>query len=190
MAQGIHLVNIGMSLKDAASMVNLPFDELQRANERERTRARFSKLGLNQSGTLSDATTRRLAAIHNDVVLRAATKLSIEARLKSDDISALVTAVNKQFTEADQLMVVDQLREQHRATISATAGGRVPVPTGLLRLTRAIAYSERLDRDEVATIVASLPKEEQRSLSVRIAAAIVTLMQAKHVIDEKYTRDG
>ncbi len=180
---GLYLVDLGVSHRDAATMVNVPLNTLQREVERHRADGRFSASNIERWNAIAVGGRQRMNAIRNDVVFQAAAKLVVEAGLNTTDISTMVTSINKVTTEADQLAVVDSYRQRHASTISLTAGGRVPTPVSMMRLSRALAYAEGVEVKELERVKSAMTPEQLKALNSRLSRGAVILMEAKRALD-------
>lgn len=180
---GLYLVDLGVSHRDAATMVNVPLTTLQREVEKHRADGRFSASNIERWNSIAVGGRQRMNAIRNDVVFQAAAKLVIEAGLSTTEINTMVTSINKASTEGDQLAVVDTYRQRHAATISLTAGGRVPTPVSMMRLSRTLAYAEGIEIKELERIKSAMTPDQLKVLNSRLSRAAVILMEAKRALE-------
>lgn len=180
---GLFLMDAGVSMKDAAALVNLALATLTQAAAKQRANRRYGQLGIDRWDTIAASNRSRLSNIRNDTVFTAASKLAIEAKLGGPAINDLVTEINKANSETEQLAVVDTVRSQAMAVITSTAGGRVPTPISLLRLSRSLAYSDGVDPAELPKAVAGLTRDQQKALSARVTRTVLIMIEAKRVLD-------
>jgi ParB-like nuclease family protein len=183
MAHGVYLSELGVEQKRAAAMVNVPAAQLQKAVALSRADARARTLGIERWDSISAWSRSRLTNLRSDVVFGAAARLVIEAGLLGNQIETLVTTVNKESTETAQLAVIDGTRKTQMPVIKNTAGGRLPIPTDLTRLYRAVTYAENVDQATLNAAKSALTDDQRGLLSERISKSVVLLMNAKRTLD-------
>jgi ParB-like chromosome segregation protein Spo0J len=167
----------GISQKEASSMLNVPARELQNEISRVRADKRLARLAVERWDSLAKSTRARLDNIRDDVVLKAAADLAVQAKLAHDSVAPLVTEINQTSAQADALAVVAAERERRKAQIKMTVGGRTRMPTDVVRLSRSVAYAERLVVERIDP--AALDAATRASFAARIEAAIVALGAAR-----------
>ena len=141
----IYLVETaGISQREASQMLNVPARELNKSLQVARANRRLAALDIERWQNLGSSMRERLQSISNNNVFKVAAELAIAARLSQEAINELVTDVNKAATEADQIAVVEAERERQSDRIKATIGGRATLPKSVMRLSRSLAYAERV----------------------------------------------
>lgn len=183
-AHGVYLADLGVDQVKAAAMVNVPTNQLQKAIALAKADMRATTLQVERWGTIPGWVKSRLVNLRNDVVFAAASRLTIEANMTGQQVADLVTRVNKESSEAAQLAVIDAHRKVVEPVIRGTAGGRLPMPTDLTRLFRAVTYAENISQDDLAKVKDVLNDEQREALSQRISQSVVLLMNAKRTLDE------
>lgn len=184
-AHGLYLTDMGVSHKDAAAMVNVPLHQLQKEIERARADRRLGVVGVERWETIAQGARQRMDAIRNDNVLRAAARLGVEARLNTVVVNEMVTAINRENTEDGQMSVIDEWRDRYATNVSTTAGGRVPTPKALGRLSRSLAYSENIEPADLQIAIGALTPEQKESMKNRANRAILILMEAKRHLEQE-----
>lgn len=124
-AQALHLIDNGATIPAAAAALSLPKSVLNRASSKRSAERRFhdNKVSPITVEKLPETVKRRLADIHTDEGFTAAVDLAVRARLSSDEVFELVTAVNEIRSSAKQVEYIDAQAELYRERIQATAGG-------------------------------------------------------------------
>jgi ParB-like chromosome segregation protein Spo0J len=179
----LFLVELGVTQVDAAAMVNVPLQSVKNAYEAARADRRLGELGIERWNTIQKHSRRRLYSIRNDNVAQAASRLVVESKMNTGDINDMVTAINKETTEAAQMAVVDTLRQRHQAVIASTAGGRIAMPISMTRVSRSLAYTEGVDPAELRLAAKVLTPDQRTLLAGRINRAMLVLMETKRVLE-------
>lgn len=147
-AQAMYLEELGVSRAEAARLLRIPEKRIQAAQEVTHGRDRLRAFGIRANG-LSDSTIRRLQHLRSDAVLKAATDLVQSVKMPYVDVNDLVTTLNRQPTEGEQMVILQRESSRRAAKMAATAGGKVQLPLSLQMLERAIAMVDRIDTDTI-----------------------------------------
>lgn len=184
LAHGVYLVDLGVTQVKAAQLVNVPPSQFDNALRKEQIGRRLARLGIERWQTVPVHSRLRLGALRDDVILRAAFELVVAAHLNAEETSNLVTAINKETTTTAQLAVIEDRRNVSALRIRTSAGGRVPMPSDMIRLLRAISYSEGLKPESLPEATKALNDEQRHILADRLNTSIVMLMEAKRLLSE------
>lgn len=179
---GVYLVDVGVTQRDAARLVNVPLHTLQYELTKARSERRLAALGVDRWSNIGASTRARLDNIRSNVVFKAAAEVIVAGKMNNIVAGQLVTDVNKQSDETAQLAVVEEARKKHETIIRSTAGGRLPMPTSLVRLTRSLAYAEALIPDELRNTAATLTAEQREAFASRAEKSIESLRTAKEIL--------
>ena len=183
-SHGLYLTDLGVTHRDAAAMVNVPLHQLQKEIERARIDRRLGTLGIERWNSIAAGARLRMESIRNDNVLRAAARMVVESRINTVIVNEMVTVINREKTEKDQLAVVEEWRARYAQSISTTAGGRVPTPRSMSRLSRSLAYTEGIEPQEIEAAVRSLNPDQKEAMAGRMNRAILILMEAKRSLEQ------
>lgn len=167
----------GITQKDASRMLNVPTRELNLEITRVRSEKRFTRLGIDRWSDLAKSSRMRLHNISDDVVCKAAVELAIQAKMGLDAVNIFVSEVNTLTSQSDQLAYIEAERKRLAGELKASIGGRVRMPTDVIRLNRAVAYAERMVLDRVDPAVMDGPTKA--TLRERISGAIAALEAAR-----------
>lgn len=159
----------GITAKDAARMLSVPTRELTLDLALLRADRRLASLGVDRWQALSRSSKIRLENIRSDVVFASTAQLAIQSKMGIQALTNLVTEINDQRTEAEALAVVEAERARQNDTIAATVGGRARLSTDMIRLTRALAYADRLATDQIE--YDAITPETKEALKARISSA-------------------
>jgi hypothetical protein len=150
--QALHLVENGMSSKEAAALLLVPHSRLERARAVQETRRRAMAAGINpRDWEKLPATTRtRLAGVHTDEGLTELGKLVIDAGLNADEVVGLIGEVNVSKSGTQQAALVRDLRDAYRDRIEK--GGNA------YNKTAGKKHTPRTTLERVVTNVLHLPE--------------------------------
>lgn len=148
--QALHLEISGMPRGEAAKALGIPESRLAGAAELQRVDMRIFHIKRAALGELSIQARRRLGNIRNDNVLAAALELVTSSRMSAIEVNDLVSKINRQSTEADQMLEVQREVGRQATKVAATAGGKVALPQAIVELNRALAAVDRLDPEAIA----------------------------------------
>ena len=161
--QATNLVAEGKATQsEAARQLGIPLHQLRHYMQGWEAQQRFIELG-NRSkyDGVHDTARRKLNTIRSNVVLKAATDLFLEAKLGPDDLTDLVRRINAKREQRDQLTVVETERERRKATIKATAGGRVSIPQAFQTLARTTSTVLNIDEAKLMDALSDIPEESR-----------------------------
>lgn len=181
--QALHLVENGMSTKDAAAMLLVPHGKLERLRAVQETRRRAMSAGINARDweKLPPTTRSRLAGVNTDEGLTELGKLVIDAGLSTDEVIELIGEVNVSRSGTQQAALVRDLRDAYRERIEK--GGNT------YNRTAGKKHTPRTTLERVVTNVLHLPTAEvikdyypggQVEIVARLDDAIKTLRAIKN----------
>jgi ParB-like chromosome segregation protein Spo0J len=149
--QACFLVESGVSRVDAAKMLNIPESKVALALDTRRSKARVRQVaGAEAAKKLGTQHARRLDDIRSDRVLAAATQFVATAGLGAQDVNQLVSAINREREEDEQMRVIQLETARRAARVAASAGGKVHLPDSLKTLEAALAAVDRIDPRSVS----------------------------------------
>ena len=122
--QGVHLVELGWTGKDAAAAVGVNGSEISNQRSVDKASRRARNLKVRQFDALAQGAKLALAAIHSDPVFARAATLAAGALLTVGEIRDMVAAVNSAGSDESAMYVLGALEEDHRATMQRTHGGK------------------------------------------------------------------
>lgn len=160
--QGVWMVETGAAQKDVSSILGVPLASLKSAWSKHQADKRFEEIGVRKFSSLTETARIKLNVIKNDVALKAAAQLAIDASYATEDIVALAGLVNAQRTEKGQIAVIAKEREERSVRIKASAGGRIPTPKRIITLQRAMTMLNRMSErntDALSHDLRGLPQE-------------------------------
>jgi len=109
----------GHSQRVAATVMNVKAADLQAALSRSEADRRAAALSVKRAhwSAISISSRRRLNAIKSDAAFRKAVDVVFKMDLKTGDVSELVSAVNRERTNAAQLKVLDKYLETNKEKV-------------------------------------------------------------------------
>lgn len=122
--QGIHLLDTGLTVDEAAATVGLTRNVLQNLwlVEQANRRARF--LGIRGWDKLSNTAKKTLRMLGSDVVFREFARFAIDGKLTVTEINEAVRAINAERSEGEQLASIDRVKKTAKEAVQERAGKR------------------------------------------------------------------
>ena len=188
--QGVFLHEKGVTLREAAERLGIEQGKLQNHLDAYQAEKRFIELGIpsKKLDRLTISAKRKLDAIQQNPVLKAAAELVVDSAMSTDDIARLVREVNSIRTgERDQLREIARTREARSISIKATAGGRVPFPPVLTTLARGMTLLNNLDFQKVEKALNEIPAEAVSEYGASASRGVTNLMAVVRAVQSKTT---
>jgi hypothetical protein len=180
--QALHLIEIGLSARDAAHELVLPVARVEAERRKADANARVVEMGVNIRDWEALQAPKRIAlsSITTDEGLAGAIKLTRQADLGMDDLKALVSDMNKSRSVAKQNEVLRAHREIHQDTIAnggmamrQTVGKRESSPRSILA--RSMGILRTMPAPE---LVAARYTETERPDAVKAVDETIAILQA------------
>jgi len=147
-----------------------------------RSRRRFETLGLKtEARAIAPWPLSRLDDIRSDPVATEAVKLVAEAKLMTEEVNVLVTAINRARSEEAQMAVILAAREEFRPQAEVTTQ-RVGLPTPIRDLKALLTRAERFDLEALQATPNSRMKPMVPDLKDRLAEAAQKLLQIRDIL--------
>jgi len=164
-----------MTIRKAALLYQIPERRLQGKLARDEIAMRLDELGLKRwrQKIKSQNSLERLRPLRDDDVLSAMVKLIAETSMKTDEVSDLVTKVNKLRSTSTQLGLIEEVAQRYRPEIRASAGGKLPIPRILSNIKSICGRIDRIDLDDLIDLSAEQGLRE--SVRERVIGAAARL---------------
>lgn len=176
--QGVHLVELGWTGKDAAVAVGVTQAEISNQRSVDKATRRAITLKVRQFPSLAQGAKLALAQVRSDPVFARAATLAASALLSVNEVKSMVASINSASSDEDALYRIGTLEEDHRHTMQRTHGGatggkgrgrRGTGPTPFSKLGAALGSLMALEASDVP---ASAPTPEaKKEMRKRIATA-------------------
>lgn len=159
--QGIHLIDSGMTVEAAASVVGLTKSALGSVWLKEQADRRARLLRIQGWDRLSIASKRVLKTISTDPAFVAMAKLAIASKMSSSEVASAVRQINEARDQEAQLQIVEELKPAIRAAVQKR-GGAVQSPFHKNPRAMVLAHLGYLEKADPAEIVRACLVPEQR----------------------------
>lgn len=176
--QGIHLIDTGLTIEEAASTVGLAPSTLSNLWLVETANRRARLLSIRSWDRLPDTARRALKTIHSDVVFKDMARFAIDAKLTVTEIKDAIRQINSHRTEADQLLSIETVKKEAKAAVQERAGKRQSAynknPRALVLA--HLNYLAKANADEI--VRACLTQEQRQEISDKcmdVAEQLMTL---------------
>jgi hypothetical protein len=176
--QATHLVDEGKATQStAARELGVPLHQLRHYMEGWSATKRFTELGQRKYDVIHDTARRKLNTIRSNIVLKAVADLFLEASLSAEDLGDLIRRVNTKREQRDQVAVVEGEREKRKATIKATAGGRLAIPQVFQTFARTTSMVLNIDEAKLMSGLTEIPDESREEYGRAASEAGARLME-------------
>lgn len=179
--QALFLVARGNRPKEVARALAIPENSLYRAISLKRNADRIVRVGL-KPDHYTDHIVRRLGAIASNTVLLPAADLAHKAKLTSDEVSGLVTEVNKCESERDQLDVVGQWKARYSGRIKSSSGGKVSLPPNVNRIKMLGRIARNIEMTTLPNEVGGLDKAVADDIRRELFESISRLVSVSEAV--------
>lgn len=144
------LIDSGTPQEKAARVLHLPLTRLRSAWALETANRRSRDVGLNRKAwsELNQSTRVRLSSLSTDAAFRDLFDLTVKATLKGDEVSRMVTELNRIRSEEEQLKFIAAEAAAIRDRVQASAGGKIKrqqSPKHALRMHLAAVSNIKMD---------------------------------------------
>lgn len=183
--QAARLVEAGThTIRDAAEMLSVPEGKLRDHVEKLRARRRLQDLEVDTK-QIPVTAQRRLASLPSDRVIKSAAAIVPLMTKKTEEVNALVVALNDARTEEQALEIVKQAGDTLQAAGAVQARARkrktgAMVSPRIARLDGALGLVGRFDPAEVAS--AALTAEYREHLAQRLTTALNVLSEVQKAL--------
>lgn len=179
--QGMFLVARGNRPKEVAKALSIPETALYRAMASRRGSERLIRVGV-KADKLADSMVRRLDAIASNTVLLPAAELVMKASLRSDEVSALVSEINKGESEKDQLQTIESWKNRHSGRLRSTSGGKVTLPANVNRIKNLGRMARNIEISSLNTEIGGLDESVAADIKRELYESIAHLVAASEAV--------